>query len=101
MPRTARLRPTLSSVPKAHRNSNSARRLPLGAEMLPGSGVAFRVWAPKRARVSLLLSHDGTEREMPLEAAGDGFFECVAGDAAAGTRYGYRFEGAEKAYPDP
>jgi maltooligosyltrehalose trehalohydrolase len=101
MPRTARLRPTLSSVPKAQRKSQSPRQLPVGADVLSAGGVAFRVWAPKHDRVDLVLGQDGTERVVRMEAAGEGYFECVADDASAGTRYGYRLGGGERAYPDP
>ena len=31
------------------------RRLPVGAEVLPGRGVHFRVWASRRRRVEVVL----------------------------------------------
>jgi 1,4-alpha-glucan branching enzyme len=36
----------------------SARRFPIGAEVLTSGGVHFRVWAPKCRRVMLVLEGD-------------------------------------------
>jgi maltooligosyltrehalose trehalohydrolase len=70
--------------------------MPIGAEIQPGDKVHFRVWAPKRSSVSVVLE-DG--KEVPLEAEGQGYFSgLVAG--SAGTLYRYRLDG-KKAYPDP
>jgi 1,4-alpha-glucan branching enzyme len=41
-----------------------SRRLPVGAEILPEGGVHFRVWAPDRKKVEVLLEEDqSSERE--------------------------------------
>jgi len=32
------------------------RRLPVGAEVLPGGKAHFRVWAPKRQRLEVVFS---------------------------------------------
>ena len=42
-------------------------RMPFGAE-LRDDGVAFRLWAPSRARVSVFV--DGVERELEPQAGG-------------------------------
>ena len=34
------------------------RRLPVGAEVIPGGGVHFRVWAPRRGRVEVVFEGD-------------------------------------------
>ena len=67
------------------------RRLPVGAEPVPGGGVHFRVWAPKHrvvevgARSRSWISRDGrAARRRP-----NGYFAGTAPAAAAGT--GYRF----------
>ncbi|CAA9408816.1 MAG: GH13_10 / GH13 / GH13_9 / GH13_11 / GH13 _8 / GH13_36 / GH13_37 [uncultured Phycisphaerae bacterium] len=89
------------------------RRLPVGAELLPGgAGVAFRVWAPKRKRVAVVLeagaggtgSSTGTGGPPdPLDLAPepDGYFAGVAPAARAGTRYRYRLDAEDYLYPDP
>jgi maltooligosyltrehalose trehalohydrolase len=71
--------------------------MPVGAEVVSG-GVHFRVWAPRRTRVSVVLD-DG--REEPLEADADGYFAGVITRARAGTRYRFRLDGDERLYPDP
>src|SRR5262245_9925198 len=37
------------------------RRLPIGAEIIPGEGVHFRVWAPDHRRVDVVLEQGATE----------------------------------------
>lgn len=74
------------------------RRFPAGAELAAGGGVHFRVWAPTRRRVDLVLE-DG-DGAHPLAAEGNGYFSGLVGDARAGTRYRYRVDGGES-YPDP
>ena len=34
------------------------RRLPVGAEVQASGGVHFRVWAPRRKRVEIMLEQD-------------------------------------------
>jgi maltooligosyltrehalose trehalohydrolase len=75
------------------------RRLPVGAEIQPGGGVHFRVWAPRAARVDLVLT-DEPARAVPLEPEPRGYFSGLVSEAAAGTRYRYRLEG-ETLCPDP
>ena len=81
---------------------NVDRRLPVGAEIVPG-GVSFRVWAPDRREVLVVLPGARGQEEVaiPLAAEQEGYFEGVAREARAGTRYGYRLDGEDKLYPDP
>ena len=37
--------------------------MPLGAELQPGGGVHFRVWAPACERVDVVIEHDVTGKE--------------------------------------
>ncbi|HVY45552.1 MAG TPA: malto-oligosyltrehalose trehalohydrolase, partial [Minicystis sp.] len=67
----------------------------MGAEVVAGGGVDFRVWAPGEPSVSVRV--DG--RDHPLEREQGGYFRAVVRDAAAGTRY--RFVLASGTYPDP
>ena len=73
------------------------RRLPIGAEVLPG-GVHFRVWAPRCRRVTLLS--EGAA-EIDLESEGNGYFSILSPDAANGSLYRYRLNGDEGPFPDP
>src|ERR1044072_9214612 len=61
-------------------------------------GVRFRVWAPKRARVDVVLEEDG--RSFPLLQDEAGYFSGLVPIASAGMRYRYRLDNGE-AYPDP
>jgi maltooligosyltrehalose trehalohydrolase len=74
----------------------TSRRLPVGAEIQPGGGVHFRVWAPRRKHVAAVL--EAGIRELHPER--NGYFSGLVREAHAGTRYRYRLDGAN-AYPDP
>lgn len=72
------------------------RRMPIGAESLPGGGVHFRVWAPSQERVELVLEsvpsngiHNAT-RALGLTPEGNGYHSIVVPEAAPGTLYRYR-----------
>ena len=82
------------------------RRLPIGAEVQPGGGVHFRVWAPKCKKVEVVLEGEtiaGSEmlqRVVELEPGEDGYFAGLAADAVDGSLYRYRLDEG-KTYPDP
>src|SRR5690349_598841 len=75
----------------------SSRRLPVGAEVLPGGGVHFRVWAPERTRVDVAI--EGRD-DAPLARDDDGYWSGTVDDAEVGTRYRLRLDGGD-AFPDP
>jgi maltooligosyltrehalose trehalohydrolase len=75
------------------------RRLPVGAEVLPEGGVHFRVWAPRRRRVEVVL--EGGPGAVDLKAEEDGYFTATVRAARAGTLYRYRLDGETHLYPDP
>lgn len=83
------------------------RRLFLGAELQPGGGVHFRVWAPRRKGVEVVLESPPQERgerseiAVELRPEPDGFFSGYVEQAAAGDRYRYRLDGETPLYPDP
>ena len=76
--------------------STSKRRLPIGPE-LHDRGVHFRVWAPRRRRVDVVI--DGRDHALDPEGETGYFAGSVAG-ARAGTRYRFRLDGG-RTYPDP
>ena len=69
----------------------------LGANV-ESKGVRFRVWAPKRSRVDVVLEDDG--RNFPLLKDEAGYFSGLVPIATAGMRYRFRLDNGE-AYPDP
>ena len=82
----------------------AGRRWPVGADVSPGGGVHFRVWAPGRRKVTVVLeAGPGSPATVPLEPepGEDGYFARRIESAAAGTRYRYRLDDADYLYPDP
>jgi maltooligosyltrehalose trehalohydrolase len=88
----------------------AARRLPIGAEVLTDGGVSFRVWAPKRKTVQVVVSHNENDREPALtcdleaeesESGEQGYFTGIVPEAQAGTYYGFRLNGDARVLPDP
>jgi maltooligosyltrehalose trehalohydrolase len=90
------------STQPAHHAADLHRQCPIGAEPR-GEGVHFRVWAPRRQRVKVVVvdSADAELLRHPLESEGNGYFSGVVPDAAAGTRYYYLVDEESKRYPDP
>jgi maltooligosyltrehalose trehalohydrolase len=83
------------------------RRLPVGAEVLPGGGVHFRVWSPRRKKVSVIIEsadarHAGSEQQtIQLSEETGGYFSGVAQQAGSGTLYRFKLDDDDKLYPDP
>ncbi|HSB60895.1 MAG TPA: malto-oligosyltrehalose trehalohydrolase [Vicinamibacteria bacterium] len=65
-----------------------------------GDATRFRVWAPERERVELVLETPGRPASSPLARSADGFFEGRLAGVRAGDRYRYRLDG-EGPFPDP
>ena len=70
-----------------------ARRLPVGAEALPGGGVHFRVWAPRRRRVEVVFEGESALKTFALEEEGGGYFSGLAEGATEGALYRFRLDG--------
>ena len=82
-------------MPATKTEPRTARRLPLGAEIVD-EGVHFRVWAPARRAVSVRVA--GADHALAREP--DGYFSGTVPDAGAGTRYKLVLDDGE-AFPDP
>src|SRR5690349_10999871 len=72
------------------------RRLPIGAEVLKEGETHFRVWAPDRQRVQVVLEG----RSVTLEQDSAGYFSGLA-PVGNGARYRFRLDDDETLYPDP
>ncbi len=94
-------RPQLQPNAESQDGSRSvtARRYPVGAEVLPGGGTHFRVWAPGRRKVEVVLEGPAV-RSFELTAEDGGYFAGFV-EADDGTRYRFRLDGEEPLYPDP
>jgi maltooligosyltrehalose trehalohydrolase len=78
------------------------RRLPIGAEILSDSGAHFRVWAPKRHLVVVVLQIGPTaKKEVPLSPEGNGYFSGVVTNTGPDMLYSFRLDGEAKLLPDP
>jgi len=75
--------------------------LPVGAELQREGGVHYRVWAPNRRGVDVVLEEGpGAGETIELIPENDGYFSGVATVAGVGTLYRFRLDGKES-YPDP
>lgn len=77
-----------------------AHGMPFGAEVLPGGGTRFRLWAPSARRIELVLDPDGAPRLHAMAPEPDGWYALTVPDAGDGTRYRYRVDGTLDV-PDP
>lgn len=68
----------------------------MGAEVRP-DGVLFRVWAPGRKEVEVVVD----SRAVALEREPGGYFSVFVPGASSGVRYRYRLDREDQMYPDP
>jgi maltooligosyltrehalose trehalohydrolase len=83
------------------------RRFPVGAERIE-NGVHFRVWAPGRKTVKLVMSSKSEDlarvpptKEVELQAEGNGYFSVHLPDVGVETLYRYLLDDDPQPYPDP
>ena len=62
--------------------------------------VRFRLWAPARSSVELVLPDSRVAQLLHDEPLENGWFELVTDEARAGSRYRYRIDGKLEV-PDP
>jgi maltooligosyltrehalose trehalohydrolase len=78
------------------------RRLPVGAEKRHAGGVDFRVWAPDRSQVRVVLeSGPGSPAVVALEQEAHGYHSVFCPQASEGTLYRYELDSDALRYPDP
>lgn len=81
----------------------SGRRLPVGAEAFPSGGVDFRVWAPERQSVDVVIgAGQDSWSVIALAREVGGYFAGFARDARVGQVYRYRLDDDdEQVFADP
>ena len=82
----------------------SCRRLPIGAEVLGKGGSHFRVWAPDRKKVEVVLFQENDSQNSirhHLDQEENGYFSGCVPDVTAGTLYWFRLDEEPQCYPDP
>lgn len=78
------------------------RRYPIGAEVIPDGGTHFRVWAPRRSKVVVVLENlEEKPVTVDLQSETEGYFSGLVGQAKAGTLYRFRLDADSSLYPDP
>lgn len=80
----------------------SVHEMPFGAQVQPGGGTRFRLWAPaaKQARVALYNAPGGTPRLVDAQRDAEGWWESRVPEAGAGQLYHWRIDD-ELMVPDP
>ncbi|MGC1272716.1 MAG: malto-oligosyltrehalose trehalohydrolase [Planctomycetaceae bacterium] len=91
---------TMTTTSPAASRTVFRRRLPVSAEVQPRGGVHFRVWAPRRDLVEVVVGPGAVRQPLELEGA-EGYHSGFVANAKAGYRYHFLLDGGEYAYPDP
>src|SRR5438045_1135208 len=99
---------TLPRARGGEKGRERTRLCPVGAEVVAPAQTHFRVWAPKRQRVEVVLESpsDGSstspppKQVVPLLPEGGGYFSGEA-PVGAGALYRYRLDEGSTLYPDP
>lgn len=78
------------------------RRYPIGSEAT-SEGTHFRVWAPRRSRVAVVIESGSGSKpiEVPLAGEAEGYFSGTAAGIGVGTKYRFRLDDETKLFPDP
>lgn len=76
------------------------RRMPIGAEPAAGGGIHFRVWAPRRTHVEVVLENQ-EPHTSGLAAEPNGYFSGHVPLAQVGSKYRFRLDGCPELFPDP
>ena len=84
------------------------RRFPVGAERIQENGMHFRVWAPDRNTVKLVMTVQGEHGdagnppiEVEMQSEENGYFSVLVQQISAGTLYRYLLDEDPQPYPDP
>jgi maltooligosyltrehalose trehalohydrolase len=87
----------------------NSRRFPVGSERLADKGVHFRVWAPEKKMVKLVMNprdedidplHWPAEVDLQREEK-TGYFSAIVQKPCVGALYRYLLDDDPQPYPDP
>lgn len=88
-------------------NQAYQRTFPVGAEVMSGGGVHFRVWAPGRSRVQVIFEETNRATDpagveaFDLKSEPGGYFSGSLRHAEAGMLYRLLLDSRENMFPDP
>jgi maltooligosyltrehalose trehalohydrolase len=88
----------LTSIEQNHQVIGAHVGAHVGAYVTGRGEVSFRLWAPLADRVELVL--ETPKSVLPMRKTERGYFEIKTREAASGTRYKFRLNGAHE-FPDP
>lgn len=77
------------------------RRFSVGAELVASARVHFRLWAPGRSRVQVVIESSGSTMQWTLSEEPGGYWSGFADDIGAGSFYRFRLDDESILYPDP
>src|SRR5262245_27475328 len=80
-----------------------SRKLSVGAEVQADGGAHFRVWAPGRNVVEVVLEAGAglAVSACDLQLEGDGYFSGHLREVIPGGLYRFRLDAGPAAFPDP
>jgi maltooligosyltrehalose trehalohydrolase len=79
------------------------RRYEVGGEVLASGGTHFRVWAPGKSRIDVVLCDEqwGILFEVALQQEKEGYFAGWVAEAEPSALYGFRMNDQSRLLPDP
>ena len=78
------------------------RKYPIGAELIPGKGIHFRVWAPRLRKVELILKKNKLKpQSFVMINEGNGYFSLLSQSANVNSRYYFKLPHSKNWLPDP
>ncbi|MBM3934938.1 MAG: malto-oligosyltrehalose trehalohydrolase [SAR202 cluster bacterium] len=76
--------------------------MPVGADWVSGKGTHFRVWAPAKASVDVVVQNaEGRHAPYPLRQERSVYFSGLVSGVAPGDLYSFRLDAGPDLYPDP
>src|SRR5262245_24956793 len=87
-------------------NDEYQMNIQIGAGVVPQGGTHFRVWAPRRRTVGVVVEGaagggPGGRASLELTPEGAGYFSGVIQHVGAGGLYRFRLDGEDRLYADP
>jgi maltooligosyltrehalose trehalohydrolase len=77
------------------------RRMPIGAEPVPGGGIHFRVWAPRARAMIAVIEREDRNTSVALTSEAGGYFAGYSAEAKPGDLYRFSIKGESSLMPDP
>jgi 1,4-alpha-glucan branching enzyme len=81
--------------------AKTSRRLPIGAEVLADGEMHFRVWAPLRQKVEVIIEGPRANSVVEFEPEPNGYFSTWTTRTKPGDLYRYRLDRSEVLISDP